>query len=102
MSVAGNEEMFNALNSALINKTRQKLKRTFSKLDDKINGQVHRDAFFHTLNHYHMILNESDKKALRRQFDNQNGYLPYNHLVKNLTLNINSQEWSIKNLTFSE
>ena len=46
------DEIFNAQNSALANKTRQKLRRTFTRLDDKGNGLVHRDAFFHTLDHF--------------------------------------------------
>lgn len=98
MSVVSKDDMFNAQNSALINKTRQKLKRTFSKLDDNGTGQVHKDAFFHTLKHFNIEINSNDRHSLKRAFDNLNGYLPYNNLIKNLTLNVTTHEWGIKNL----
>ena len=95
-SIASREDLFNAQNTALVNKMRQKLKRTFQKLDDKGDGLIHRDAFFHTLNHFNVNLNQNDRQALKRQFDEQNNFLPFAQLVRNLTLNLDQHEWHIK------
>lgn len=100
-SIASKEELFNAQNSALVNKTRQKLKRTFQKIDDKGEGMVHRDAFFRTLNHYNINLRLNDRQALKRQFDEQSSYLPYNNLIRNLTLDMETHEWFIKPISLA-
>lgn len=52
--------------------------------------------FLKTLEKYSIELNINDKQALKKKFEQQNGYLPIQSLVKNITLNFDTCEWELK------